>query len=592
MPKFKVGPVLSFRGVDLSSPQAPRWKVTALLGIPTDTAPFNLLLDGTPTTPPVTLFENADTRIVRYDLSVTLQDAERRVTYALPDDSARWQFTVPAKTLSPRMAYVSCNGYSDPSLMRKLVQPANAVWEDLLRNHDQAFHPDDYRIDKEQLWHLEQSRGREFQRFHVLLMGGDQIYFDSIWDDIEECKQWVKLSRKDQLAFSVSAALDRRIAKYYFDTYCERWLPSKLGYWNGSASKRGLGCADALACIPTVMMWDDHDIFDGWGSYTPEMQQCPLAQTIFKHARAAFWVFQMQHALSALPELRSRVSTNVLIDAPRFESIDWHAHLAADALALPMVNEQPGFSQAYSIGPLALYSADLRTERSRTQILSESSWRAMERWMNDISKTNAQTRHVVVLSSVPVAHPKMPLAEGLFDVFGQDHVLDSSADDIRDHWSHDDHEASRLRLVQLLTKVASEQRVRVQIVSGDVHVAAWGGVTRHDASPEARSLRIEQLTASAVVHPPPSGPVERMFLFYLNKKAEDVQAIGADYTAQMMPFPNHSQRIMPARNWLALEPDSHFDAQRGPRLWAAWRCETTKGFTNHLLAMESVVRDC
>ena len=41
------------------------------------------------------------------------------------------------------------------------------------------------------------------------------------------------------------------------------------------------------------MMWDDHDIFDGWGSYSDEEQASPVFQTIFDAARAAFIKFQL-----------------------------------------------------------------------------------------------------------------------------------------------------------------------------------------------------------------------------------------------------------------------------------------------------------
>lgn len=47
----------------------------------------------------------------------------------------------------------------------------------------------------------------------------------------------------------------------------------------------------------------------------------------------------------------------------------------------------------------------------------------------------SKCQHLIFLSSVPVAHSKLSLAEGLLDTFGQDHVLDSNADDLKDHWS-------------------------------------------------------------------------------------------------------------------------------------------------------------
>ena len=31
-----------------------------------------------------------------------------------------------------------------------------------------------------------------------------------------------------------------------------------------------------LALVPTVAMWDDHDLIDGWGSYPAERQDCAV----------------------------------------------------------------------------------------------------------------------------------------------------------------------------------------------------------------------------------------------------------------------------------------------------------------------------
>ncbi|MFJ3372917.1 hypothetical protein [Pseudomonas sp. NPDC086251] len=68
----------------------------------------------------------------------------------------------------------------------------------------------------------------------------------------------------------------------------------------------------------------------------------------------------------------------------------------------------------------------------------------MQTWFNTLRDDKAvpsdtKCQHLIFMSSVPVTHPKLSLAEGLLDIFGQDHVLDSNADDLKDHWSHGDH---------------------------------------------------------------------------------------------------------------------------------------------------------
>ncbi|MFZ6045663.1 alkaline phosphatase family protein, partial [Pseudomonas sp. CR3202] len=353
--------------------------------------------------------------------------------------------------------------------------------------------------------------------------------------------------------------------------------------WGSAEPNRD--AADALARIPTLMMWDDHDIFDGWGSYTPEMQRSPLFRTLFRHARRAFWVFQMQQALEDLPDLTDGTPPGFSSRDPFYRPIAWSSQLKKDPLALPLLDGQPGFSSAFQVGPLALVVADLRTERSRTQVLGEATWTQLKGWLAGLDASGppkhpgTRCQHLLFMSSVPVAHPKLTTAEGLLDSFGQDHVLDSSADDLKDHWSHDDHEGERKRLLEVLSETARSKRLRVSLVSGDVHVAAWGTAYRRDLPANETWAQIQQFTSSAVVHPSLMGVAERLFLGYLNASASTPQTIDVQYSVEMMLFPGFNKYVMPARNWLALELDLGSDEAK---LWVTWRCETATAFSNHL----------
>ena len=43
-----------------------------------------------------------------------------------------------------------------------------------------------------------------------------------------------------------------------------------------------------------TMTWDDHDIFDGWGSYPDTLQNCPVFQGCYQAAKRFYLLFQ-QH---------------------------------------------------------------------------------------------------------------------------------------------------------------------------------------------------------------------------------------------------------------------------------------------------------
>lgn len=585
MTKLILGPVLSFRG----GANEGVWKVTALVGVEGKAPVPTVLIEGKPTKDPVILLQQGGHTYLRYDLSCKQSKVERRVEYRIEGIDEVWHFTVPGKDFAPRMAYVSCNGFSDPSAIRKLIKSENAVWEDLLCNHDKKVRPDGYQLDKEQLWHEARTHEKGLQRFHLLLMGGDQIYFDSIWEDIKQLKAWIGLPREKQLTYPVSTSLEKEIESYYVGLYSSRWLLKERSPW-GSKSK-SLDAAHAMARIPTVMMWDDHDIFDGWGSYSTEMQQSPLFKRLFFHARRAFWVFQMQHAVDQLPELQLRTDVSARNDDPLYEKIAWKAVLKSDKLALPMLDEQPGFSFAHAVGPVQLMVADLRTERSHSQVLGPDTWSSLQRWIQDVPPNNrihpgTGCQHLIFMSSVPVVHPKLSLAEAFLDSFGSDHVLDSSADDLKDHWTADDHEGERKRLLETLLLVAKQKELRVTIVSGDVHVAAWGVAYRKDVGPTDNWAQIQQVTSTAVVHPSLVSVMERLFFHVLDSVANNKQVLDVNLNAEMMLFPGSNRHVMAARNWLALELDLGGGDPNGSKLWSTWRCESKKSFTNHLLATE------
>jgi hypothetical protein len=53
----------------------------------------------------------------------------------------------------------------------------------------------------------------------------------------------------------------------------------------------------AVAQIPMVNIWDDHDIIDGFGSYPRLLMSCPVFSTIGKVAFKYYLLFQHQTAL-------------------------------------------------------------------------------------------------------------------------------------------------------------------------------------------------------------------------------------------------------------------------------------------------------
>ncbi|CAF3766966.1 unnamed protein product [Rotaria sordida] len=100
----------------------------------------------------------------------------------------------------------------------------------------------------------------------------------------------------------------------------------------------------ALGSIPSIMMWDDHDIFDSAGSYSPLLHQSPIMKGLFEMAQKIRLLFQhhttpekaREHRLFSYQghNLLARCGPNLLI-------------LAADGQTEQQVNSIFGLSGTY-----------------------------------------------------------------------------------------------------------------------------------------------------------------------------------------------------------------------------------------------------
>ncbi len=501
---IKLGPVLQFLGCENSA-----WGISAL--IVADEADD----------PPALFYTVAGTRKAasgwwvpvaglsckawRFDFAVPQTDAPQDIAYEVA--GRNYGFNVPAAGAPPSLAYASCNGFSDLRAMKTVREP-DAMWARMGRLHTQHD-----RVDN-----------TTFGPLNLLLMGGDQIYSDAMWSALPEFTEWLTRDWYTRTHIVFTASMQTDLQRYFATLYIERWSRPDM--------------AAMLASVPTVMMWDDHDITDGWGSHPAELHDSPVFQGMFSIAKAAFELFQRQTMGAPAP-----------------------ATLPAQA----------AHSSGYRMGPAGLLVLDMRSERRprsveggvlrAERVMSEESWRAVYRWLDD-QETAGNMTHLFVMSSIPVVHPSFETLEKMIGVLPVQHEI---ADDLRDHWTSPPHKAERLRLIHRLL-AASAKGIRVTLLSGDVHVAAIGVIEsdRSDASTSARV--INQLTASGIVHPPPPG----VALSFLERACEVIEQIDRGVTGTMHEFPTTRHRMIGCRNFLTLQPD----APGGDgRYWANWWAE-------------------
>jgi hypothetical protein len=450
-----LGPVLLFRGARDRS-----LDLSALAGVAGEDAPPPLGA-GEEFVPPRRLAGRCGRSLWRYDLSLP-RGAEQSSEYRIGQRS--WRVHLPTDDGPLRLAFTACNGSEQGN-----------TWESLKARNERWLHL--------AAVHAERP-------FHLLLQGGDQLYADQIWHDVPALAAWKRLAwwRRRKAGFSPATAA--AVADDYFERYWWLWSQPQL--------------APVLATIPSLMMWDDHDIFDGWGSWSEKWQRCPVFQGIWTAARENFALFQ----LGARPD-----------DLP-----DGFSDRRGDQ-----------FGWAYRIGDVGIVAPDLRSERSRDRVMGNAGWSAFVAALEGMK----DCRHVLLLSSMPLVTCDLRVLERLFDLLPGHQTWQ---DDLVDQWPSRAHGAEWTRLLRALTAFSATNGACVTSLSGEVHLGALGLI-------ESRETRIYQLTSSGIVHPPPPEHAVQVLEWIGARNT----TLAPDLSARLLPLPGRSRRFLRARNWLELE---------------------------------------
>lgn len=407
-----------------------------------------------------------------FEFSVTPALETTVHTYSI--NTRSYRFSVPGiKTEKLRVAYSSCNGSASESPSKKAFPGRNALWEHMHQMHDE-------------------------ESYHLLIQGGDQLYADSVWDDIPFLAHWKTLPRSRQYVEEMPQAVFNEIRNYYFSCY--------LTYWSRHHIRK------VLATIPSIMIWDDHDIFDGWGSWNKHYQSCPVYQGIFKAAREAFFLFQ------------------------RGENA-------------PLGQQTAGMIM--TLGHSVFLAPDLRSERSRNQVMGSSGWSWFNKCLQDI---DTRKKHLVLICSVPLATSHFSALDPFLTGFPSFIARrlpkrlnpKQFADDIHDQWRVPAHRDEWLKMLNVLLDFADSTQTRVTTVSGEIHLGARSTIKRNDTV-------IHQFIASGIAHPP--APPAIVWLCELLSKG--VQDISKDIDIRMEYFFQAGKRkYLRARNWLSIELDT------------------------------------
>lgn len=334
----------------------------------------------------------------------------------------------------------------------------------------------------------------EHQRapFALMLHGGDQVYADEATHGHELSDDWPDSLPRDPSQAAL-ADLRHHLRERFFARYAALYAAPEMAW--------------LCARIPSLMQWDDHDICDGWGSLPRSRTYSPVGQTLFSIAREAFLTFQNATTDGDLPA--------------RFHD--------TDGIHLGWAIHSPD---------LRILAPDLRSERTRRQVMGSGGWAMME----------AEARrdvpgHTMLMSSVPLLGPRLSILETLMVLAPK---MQKYEDDLRDQWQSRAHRDEWRRMLRLVRDLARRDGHDITALSGEIHLATRATMDL------GGGLHLNQLVASGITHRAPPQAWAR-FLGALSTLGEDPLP---EHPIRIARIPGQRTRYVAERNYLVLERKS------------------------------------
>ncbi|PVV04658.1 hypothetical protein BB560_000829 [Smittium megazygosporum] len=449
----------------------------------------------------------------RYDFAIPLDiNLEKRIEYNINNTPEVYNFTIPSQTSQWRWCFWSCNGWSlnvEKKAKDKLGGD-NVVWDSLLEKH------------------------KKFP-FHVMVGGGDQLYCDLLWND-DVWKPWFETKHKaNRKAFTPTPEMESYLDNFFFAHYTKNFFyTSKF--------------TDALTTVPFAFIIDDHDIFDGWGSYPEYLHSSKVFQMVKFYAFKYFLLFQAHS---------------------NYELSRTHGYFGKE-----------GFSWLKNIGPFAaILGVDTRYERTLSNVVSNESYDMI---FDRLYSLPVSTKHLFVITGVPIVYPRLTYVEGALSflvssklknlsIFQKDGALASICnqfgepellDDLNDHWTAEIHMEERRKLIERLQEFARTRGIRVTLVAGDVHCCGIGRFATEQGKikPENDYRYMTQIVSSAIMNIPPPNAVIRMCHYSAKKYMlneftnEKMFEIFTKDVNEQDP-PNNNKKLLARRNFASFAED-------------------------------------
>lgn len=332
-------------------------------------------------------------------------------------------------------------------------------------------------------WH---SMAKLVDDLDLIIAGGDQVYLDSnepgmtdLWNFIRDNQhmfynRYVSPDKKSFRQHGFRLYIVQLIRQYY------------LIYWNNQ------DFSDIFGRVPSYMMWDDHEILDGWGSLTPKEKIEVLKMTHSHNKKGSNTITPIQDddILALMVELTFQAAAQVYNE---FQ----HCRNPARRPYLPVKDNPTGFEWDYSFqrGPeYQFYNLDMRGNHDCTaptdRLLGRTQHERLLEWFD--TKITKDTKVIFITSPVPFVHWSSIVELSVY-------VVKTLKDDLMDAWSHPTNHVERDKIMSTFFYVSHVYKIPIVILSGDVHCMSAYTLTDPKRFPCGKIISI---TSSGITRKP------------------------------------------------------------------------------------------
>lgn len=491
----------------------------------------------------------------KYDIDLVMEESgPAKWTYAVTSHlgCTRYEFLV-AGRYETNWRFIATSG-NDFSLNANANERARLggvgfMWKDIVQKHN------------------------DIGGFHAQLCLGGQIYADRMWKELPSLRQWLTMRGKETRKNAPwTAAHEEDVSHAYFHYYTSHFDQPYL--------------RESFAQIPYICQIDDHDIFDGFGSYPEHMQFSNMFKNVGRIGLEMYLLFQHHTTLNILRQATTD------IDVFTITGTGWHF--------------------VKYLGPaVVVVGPDCRSERNPHQVMAGPTYQGL---FPKVAMLPPSVQHCIWMISVPLIYPRLDTAEqlantvatgkravtGAYNVLGK--VTSSVAgvvgakeivgsgfdslkravgksglmggilnpfgeldllDELRDLWTHESKDLERTYLIRTLQGIAHQKSLRMTFISGAVNTCGAGLV--HDPTRPSDYKTMYQIISSPVVNTPAHSYIVK--LLHSSSKPLFIPANGhrsshqpTDTKEDMMEIfqqdvtgqPREYRKVMARRNYVAI----------------------------------------